>query len=235
MADRNDDFYADDAPADESAEVEKIKLGEAEYTQDELNELVELGGRAKKIQEDHGDLDRFVSEFGRKSQEIGTYKKELEELRAKIEDQKADSPTGELNEFQKEAAKKQISSLLGGEPVTMASLDQWYVSRRAAEKLLEDCNSQEAKIDGSDGRPKFKTSEILQHMTETGIKVPLKAYKDKYEKELDAWKEKELAKEKGTPSFTSERRVDNKEPSQVKPNKDNLSKLVAESLYGPQE
>ena len=40
----------------------------------------------------------------------------------------------------------------------------------------------------SDGKPTTTVDALLEHMEDTGIKIPEKAYKDMYESELDTWK-----------------------------------------------
>jgi hypothetical protein len=137
---------------------------------------------------------------------------------------------------QKVLVKQQLQDILGGEVVTNKQLDEWYSQRRSGERLLEECDDLGSEIDGKDGRPKFDTEVILQHMSETGIKSPMKAYKDKYENELDKWRESELLRAKPNGMVTQEGGgFQSKQPSPVKITKDNLSQLMSEALYGAQE
>ena len=100
------------------------------------------------------------------------------------------------------------------------------------EKLLEECAGLEEEVTGEDGRPKFNTEDMLKHMEETGIKSPMKAYKDKYEKELDEWKESELNKTRGSSLPTLSSMGTNKQPIAPKVTKDNLNEMVREALLG---
>ncbi len=91
----------------------------------------------------------------------------------------------------------------------------------------------EGEINGEDGRPKFTQDEIINYMSETGIKKPLAAYKDKFEKELEAWQTQQLsAKPKGMETLKP---AGQPEPKQPKVNRDNLTQMISEAMYGPQQ
>lgn len=60
----------------------------------------------------------------------------------------------------------------------------------------------EDDIDGSDGRPAFDKVEIAQYMVDEGFRDPAKAYKDKYETELEAWNKKQETEGKEKAPFT---------------------------------
>src|SRR4030042_759119 len=101
------------------------------------------------------------------------------------------------------------------------------MARREGEKLLDDCKDMEGEIDGKDGRPAFKTKEILDHMVLTGIKNPMKAYKDKYEIEIDKWKEQQLRGAKPRGLFTEpSSTAGSKQPPNVRVTRDNLDAMV---------
>lgn len=218
-------------PINPPIEDTKTKVGEKEYTQDELNQMVGIVDRVREIESHHGSLDKVVSDFGRRGEEIGRMKSELETLKTQRQ-----TTTSEWTPEQKTAVKQQIVDILGGEPMTDKQLESWYQNRRSGEKLLEECEHYEGEVDGSDGRPKFDKEKILQHMADTGIRNPMKAYKDKYESELEKWKEGELSKAKGNGMFTQTGANNGaKQPAAVKVTKDNLGQLMSEALYGPQE
>lgn len=224
-----DTFFEDTKKELEQVELpDKIKLGEREYSQDELTKLVDLGSRASEIEKNHGSLDNFVTDYGRTKNKVGAYEKELEELRAKAE---ATQFPSEFTEEQKKNAQDQLSKLLGGQPLTRQEMESWYVNRRQAEKLLDEMEDLSEKIDGSDGRPKFDTSAVLSYMEQNGTKKPLLAYKEMYEKELEEWKQNELAKAKPQGIYSEEETAAIKEPKDVRPSADNLDALLKEALY----
>lgn len=213
------------------APVEKIKLGEREFDQAELDRLVSLGEKAAEIEKNHGSLDKFVSESGRRADEIGRYKKELDELKAK--QPPTETKVGELTPEQIELAKKQLQDLIGGPPVTQSEFAKMYVAMREGERLIDECEGLAKEIDGKDGRPKFDRQEIIDYMSETGIKKPLAAYKDKYEKEIKDWETKQLTTKPKTDATLPPN--GQQDPKVVRPTRDNLQQLIKESLYGPNE
>lgn len=227
MADDTNNFFQEEQKAQE--ELEKIKIGEVEYDPKELEAYVEKGKKVDEYTKKYNtDFDKAWSSYGKTTTENKQLREELDKLKAETQTRQQVAAPGELSEEQIQQAREQARKI---GIVTQGDLDNWYQSRRAAEKLLEECGTHEQEINGEDGRPKFVTEEILTHMQETGIKSPIKAYKDKYETELDKWKESELGKERGhvlptlsTPSLAS------KQPSQPKVTKDNLQQMIREQL-----
>ncbi len=228
MADDDKQFFQEEEQKAEEA-LEKIKVGEAEYDPKELETYVEKGKKVDEYTKKYNtDFDKAWSSYGKTTQENKQLKEDLEKLQAEVQSHRQ-VQTGELTEEQIAQAREQARKI---GIVTEGDLNQWYQSRRAAEKLLEDCSTIQDEITGEDGRPKFVTEEILQHMEETGIKNPLKAYKDKFETELDKWKESELNKEKGSTLPTLNTGGGVKQPKQPVVTKDNLGQMIRESLYG---
>lgn len=233
MADNK--FFSDPEPVKpEAPEPQPITIGEKQYTQDDLTKLVGLGERAAEIEKNYGSFDKFVSESGRRADEIGKYKKQLQEIelqkQAEEEARKSAPPT--LTPEQIEQARRQLTELLGGEPITQANFTKMYVNMRQGEKLIEECDDLAGEINGQDGRPKFDRDEIITYMAETGIKKPLLAYKDKYENEIKQWEAGQLAKESKKMATMEPAGV--AEVRQPKTTKDNLAQMISESLYGPQ-
>jgi hypothetical protein len=190
---QTDEFFQEEEKAQE--ELEKIKIGEVEYEPKELESFIEKGKKVDEYQKKYNtDFDKAWSSYGKTTQENKALKEQLEQLQSQTQ-QRQSTQTGDLSDEQIQQAREQAKKI---GIVTQGDLDAWYQSRRSAEKLLEECKGYEGEISGDDGRPKFNSEEILNHMADTGIKNPLKAYKDKYETELDSWKQKELNKEKGS-------------------------------------
>lgn len=226
------DFFDDGGQSQTETEVQKIFVGDKEYTQDELSRYVGLGKLAEEAETKYNTkIDKVWPEYTRSQQEL----KELRKLKEERETHKApEIPEDEQLRQAREAARKvgivtedAFGDMLG------KSFRQFYVQERAAEKLLEEADSLESKYNGSDGRPKFSSQEILEHMRETGIRNPEKAYKDKYEAELDAWKESQLREAKKPGLVTRSTTVaGGKQPPAVKITSDNLDDLVKQGLRG---
>lgn len=207
----------------------KIKVGEVEYDQAELESLVGLGKLGREMEEKwNTKIDKVYPEYT-KSQNKN---KELEEKLAEKAQASVESGATEgdaLKEAQ-EAARK-LGIVLQDD--FKKGFRDAYLQERAAEKLIERSQSYEKDISGKDGRPAFKTEEILEYMAEEGIKDPMTAYKLKYEKDLDSWKESQLGKAKRPGLATDDSTGSlNKSPKDVRPTTDNLDDLVAEALRG---
>ncbi len=221
---QNDQFFQEEEKAEEA--LEKIKIGEKEYDSKELEDYIEKGKKVDEYTKKYNtDFDKAWSSYGKTTQENKRLQEELDELRKQAEIRQS-VEIGELSQQQIEQAREQAKKI---GIVTQGDLDAWYTSRRAAEKLLEDCRALEDEVNGEDGRPKFTTEEMLAHMQETGIKNPMKAYKDKYETELDTWKQSELNKGKSStlPTLTT---TGAKQPKTVVVTKENIGELVREQL-----
>jgi hypothetical protein len=80
-----DDFFQED----QQGESQKIKVGEKEYTQDELNTLVGLGQIAQEVETRYNTkIDRVYPEFTKSQQKLKTYESEIETLRKEKESSK---------------------------------------------------------------------------------------------------------------------------------------------------
>jgi hypothetical protein len=207
-------------------ELEKIKIGENEYDTKELESFIEKGKKVDEYTKKYNtDFDKAWTLYGKTTQENKSLKEELETLRQTV----IQPQSGDLTVEQIQQAKAQLEKILGGRVVIDKELDERISQREAGKELLTECKGYEKDIDGSDGRPKFDTTDLLQYMQETGVRKPMQAYKLKYESELDAWKQSELNKEKGTnlPTLSTQT---NKQPARVTITKDNIGDLIREQL-----
>lgn len=215
----------------EVEEVEKIKLGESEYSQEELQGMVGLASKVKEYEKNSGtEFEKLTSEFGKRGQTIGDLRKEIDEiknreLQEKVETKQDLSEEEAIRQAQTQADKLGL--------VTKESVNRYVAESLEARDLLDSCKDLSDEINGKDGRPAFKTEEVLTYMRDTGFKNPMKAYKDKYEKEIDTWKEQQFAKRKPANLVTEQStNVGSKQPDPVKVTRDNLESMVKESLWG---
>jgi len=224
------DFFEDkeEKEQNESQSQEKIKLGDREFSQDELDKLVGLGEKAVELESKwNTKIDRLYPEFTKKTQRLAEIEQELEKVKSNPEPA---PQTGDMTPEQEELVRKNLMRILGGKPLTDKEFDTYYLERRNAEKLLEDSNAvvMEAK---ELGKPQTSVEDLLQHMKETGIKNPAKAYKDMFEGELDQWKEAQLKKVKPQGLTTqSSSSAGSKQPNPIRPNRNNLGELLSASL-----
>lgn len=196
---------------DEGAETtptETVKIGEQEYTQEEITDLVKAGMSYRELKEEFPETD-----FKELHKGFTQARQELAELKKAKEAEQADPQDRERY--------KQIDQFL----------DDPYVEKKLSEKLaqkareeIEDRQFQELldkledELDGKDGRPKFNRREVLIYGKEHGIINPRVAYKDMHEKELEDWTVKNAISKKPKATY-SERRsgVGSKLPTPKEP------------------
>ena len=215
----------------EVAEAQTIKLGEKEYSQDELNRLVELGNIAEEAEKKYNTkIDRVWPEYGRTQTRVKELEQQLEEARKP----KIQLPANEeqaIREAKDAARKLGLVTNDDFNDYMNKSFKDMYRQEREAERLLDDVKGLEKEMDGKDGRPRFDAEAVLSHMAQTGINDPNKAYKDMYEKELDAWKMKQFGRKPGMTTATGGAAA--KAPAFKKPtNEEELNRMVAEMLAG---
>ena len=193
-----DDFFkkeeekVEDKPQ-EITEPEKVKVGEKEYTQEELSRLVGLGELGAELETKWNTrLDRLYPEYTEATKERAELRKFKEEQEAKLTEEKAKK--GE--ELTPEEIKKQaLAEAEGLGLVHSGNINNFIAQFLSARDLLDDAETVLESAKG-EGKPQTSVEDLLAYMDQTGIKSPEKAYKDKYEKELDTWKEEQLAKVK---------------------------------------
>ena len=96
------------------------------------------------------------------------------------------------------------------------------------QKLLGDVNNVISEAETS-GKPKISAEDLLVHMQETGIKSPAKAYKDKFETELDSIRDEKLKSIKPEGLYTTQTSTAGaKAPQPVSLTKENLSQQLAD-------
>jgi hypothetical protein len=230
------DFFEDktEGEAKEVEEaLEKIKIGDEEYDPKEVQSLIQLGKIGREAEEKfHTKIEKVWPEYTKNQQklkELELKAQENDQLRQQliqIQTQSQQPAYNQLPQDQKELIKKQLEDIYGGPILTQTQLDQ----KEQVKSLLTECSGLETKYNGEDGRPKFVTQDILEHMEKEGFRSPEKAYKDLHEAEIDEWKSKQLQSKKGTGFYTQPSGSTAKSPSPVKVTKDNLSELVAEMV-----
>ena len=174
-------------------EIEKVKVGEKEYTQEELSSVVGLGETAREFETKwNRKIDQFYPDYTQKSQRLAEFEKKEKEaedvkLKEKVETKQELSP-----EEVKKIALEEADKL---DLIHKGNINQYIASFLQARDLIDDAEGIIAQAD-EDGKPKTTVNDLLAYMEETGIKSPEIAYKNKFESELDEWKSKQLDKVK---------------------------------------
>lgn len=232
----SDSFFKNQEPEPEKVETpvsDKIKLGEEEFTTDELQDLVKLGRIGREAEEKFNtSIDKVWPSYTKTTQELKEKSERLEQLEREALNKKAESGQ-QLSDDELAQRAREEARRLG--LVTREELDNYFESkasaREQAQMLLTDCRGLEKEIDGTDGRPAFKTNEMLEYMQETGIKNPTSAYKQKFESQLDKWKEEKLASNKGSGFPTIESSSAGSEklpPDKIPKNPEELHKALSD-------
>ena len=227
---------------EEDGDSTKIKIGETEYTMDELAGLVADGQFKREVEtKQNTKLDRVMGEYTKLSQDRASWEDERADyLKLKQERDEAAARNNNNTQWSEDqiAQAKREAKALGlftkedVEEYVSQNFPKYYVQQREADRMLERMESLQSEIDGKDGRPKFQMDEILEHIKATGIKDPLKAYKDKFEGELDAWKEEKLvgSRREGLRTQTGSS-AGGKQPQEVRPTRENFGRLLKEALH----
>lgn len=236
-ADAGDDTTQQDTP--QVTEPEKIKVGEVEYDPQELDKLVNLGKLGQEMQTKYNtDFQKVWPEYTRSRQELKEAKEAREELeKFKKEQEEAKNEGQEMDPSavaQAQQAARKLKILMDDDvdAKIVPKFRTWYQQERATERLLDGCKGLEKTLDGKDGRPAFRTEEILQYMSDTGIKDPELAYKAKYEPQIDQWKADQFSKGKRPGMATITDGATTKTPKPVKVTRDNVDELMSQALEG---
>lgn len=230
-----DDFFKKEETTEEKPEgqVEEqeelsdtIKVGEEEYSQDELQKMVGLGKVASELETKwNTDINRLFPEYTKLSQEKKDWVKEKEELSKKPEPVEEE---GGEDEIQQAVAKLKELGFVSKDDIDR-EVSGKVLSVLSAKELLAETESL-VKKQASQGNPKLSSEELLGYMQDTGIKDPGFAYRMKFEKELDEIKEKKLSgiKPKG---FVTEEAGGGEKVPQPKPlTRHNITEALSEVL-----
>lgn len=224
MADKFFEDQQTEEPIEEAPQT--IKLGEKEYTQDELEYLVGLGEVGREAEEKYKikidgvwpNLQRTINE-----------KRDLEQKLAELEQSKTTTSQPLTEDLRKQALEQ--AEALGIGP---NSIREAIRTELAAKDLINDVQNVIGKAE-DEGNPTTSIDRILSHMQETGIKNPEKAYKDLFEEELDKIKEQKLQSLRPSGMVTTQQSTaGSKQPAPAQPPKNHseLERAVMEALAG---
>lgn len=203
--------------AEDSKTEEKIKIGEVEYSTQEVDDLMGAGKRLKEMEEKQGQpVDDILKSWGRRGEEIGNYKKQVEELNSKVAElskppkKEGEALTEAEIEVQVKAEAKKYGLLTSEEARDLAT--EIYNNNRAGEKLLSR-TSRVLKEAKKDGRPVVEVEKLLEFMANPdNPKDPQNAYDIMFKKELKDWETAQVGKLKNKGMATETGTSANKEP-----------------------
>mgnify|MGYP001616044471 CR=1 FL=1 len=226
-----------DEPKKEEMEPQdtKVKVGEKEYSQDELSQLVGLGETAQEFETKwNRKIGDFYPDYTQKSQKLAEFEKaEADRQRAELQ-AKADA-----NELSPEESRRLVLQQAKEYGLLTKDELEGEVNARVANAMAakEIINTTGEVINQAveKGQPKTSVEDLLKYMDENGIRNPASAYKLKFEAEIDKWKEDKLSGMKPKGLETQEGSTAGaKQPEAVKPvhSREELNNRVGEFLKG---
>lgn len=231
--------------SDENNIPESIKLGETEYTPEQLNELVGYGQKYKEFETKYDtNPEKAWSAYGKMSNEVSGLREKAtkaEKLEAELADIKSQKPAkdedytpGQVLEAQ-QALKK-----LGGvtkEDIPALLKEHGFVKKEDVEqefetrKLVDKFGKLSQSYDGKDGRPRFDQDEMVAYMRRTNITDPEIAYKAKFQEELAEFRAQKIAEEKYPQLKTLNKGAGDKQPKVDPVTRDNINQKLMEVMY----
>ncbi len=214
--------------------VEKIKLGEEEYTQDELKKLVGLGKIGLESEEKFKTpLDKVWPTTQKVINENQELRKQLEEIK-NAETQKKVNEGQQLSpEEQDRLVREQLKKykVVFEEDFQSRSREE-FAKNQAVANLLGDTAEAIEKYKNDYGI-QTQVDDVLKYMDENGLKNPDKAIKLMFEDKIDQVKEQKLKsiKPQGMTTLPTSQ-AGGKQPEEVKVTKDNLETSLHEFLQG---
>ena len=228
-----DDFFDDkkEETTETTETPEKIKVGEREFTQEELDRRIGLSDIALEAEEKYNrPISKFWPEYTKQNQELTNLQKENEQLK-----QTRFTPQTTIDPTDEEKVASQVKETLGKYGYAPMKDVEERARAIASEvvsgyKMLEDVNKVVAK-EAADGNPQISSEDLLAYMQEKNNNDPEFSYKMKFEKELDSIKEKKLAGIKGTPLVTDAvSTAGAKVPNKIKVTRDNFQQVLNEYM-----
>jgi hypothetical protein len=226
-----DDFFAGEEPVKEPEVPEKIKIGEKEFTQEELSGLVGLGEKAKELEEKwNTKIDKLYPEYTKKTQKLSEVEGKLQEYETEKQRREQEVLRAKPELTPEEQTKLIKEELKKYDVITKEDVNTYIANFMAGKELIGDIDSlvSEAK---EDGKPTTSREELLTYMDENGIKNPEAAYKLMFEPELKEWEKKQVDKLKSPKMEVQEgSTAGGKSPAPVKVTRDNVQELLRAAL-----
>ena len=219
-------------PVIENTEPEKIKVGEKEYTQDELQSLVGLGEMGREAEEKYNvKLDKVWPNLQQTINDKLELQKQLEDERAA----KAAAAAPQAPVADQEIAQKAKEELARLGYVNKDEIQKIVNDTVSAHNLIKDANSMISE-QVANGNPNTTIQDLFAYMdghnpTQTRYSSPEKAYKDMFEEEVRANNDRKIEslKQPGMVTINSST-AGSKAPAPQKITKDNLQDALHAAL-----
>ena len=217
-------------PEEVVEEPEKIKLGEKEYTQDELSKLVGLGETANELETKwNTKIDRLYPEYTKATQD----KKELEAKLKEYEEKQVESKVQSGAELTPEELAKQTRAELrkvGG--ITTEDVNDYIYRALEARDLKEDIEAV-VETNKAAGKPETDFEGLVGYMQTSGVRNPQDAYDLMFKNELKEWERKQIdsIKRPGMVTEDTSTAGAKQPPQRVAITKENILDQLDEALF----
>ena len=179
--------------AKDEIKPELVKVGEKEYTQEELSRKVGLGELADELESKwNTKIDRLYPEYTKSTQELSELRKYKENQEALATEAKAKKGEELTPEETKKQALTQADEL---GLVHSGNVNKFIASYLSARDLIDN-TEQVVEEAQKVGKPKISAQDMLTYMDETGVKNPSDAYDLKFKPEIKKWEQEQLNKVK---------------------------------------
>lgn len=221
------DFLEENTPTQD----QKFTIGDKEYTQDQLNDLISKGNQYTEIESKFNTkLDRVVPDYTRASQEAA----ELRSKVAEYEKERLDQKATQGNLSQEELIKRAKMEAQGIGLMTDENTPELVRREIEAYRLNDAVNSQ---VDGLSKMGISANPDIIKRYMSamSGDRVDLdEAVRDLYGPQVKLFQEQELLKNKPSGLYTESGSNSGsfRLPENVKVNDGNLADLFREAIGG---
>ena len=228
---------------DEETKVEEpttVKVGEKQYTQEELGQLVGLGETAREYETKwNRPISQFYPDYTQKSQKLADLEradadrtKQAEEQKQRELEDKAKAGDQLSPEETRRVALQQARELgIVTKEDFSAEVNKAVANALAGKQLIDDVTVVLTEAEEK-GQPKASVDDLLRYMDENGVKNPGKAYRLMFEEQIDKWKEEKLKgiKPAGMITQTGSTAGSKAPPPEQPITRDNLAQAIRESL-----
>ena len=187
-----DNFYQESQQPIQQAtqEPSTIKLGDKEYSQQDLERLVGLGQTAAELEDKwNTKIDRLYPEYTQSRQKLSEYEKREQTRQLQEQQQRYQQPNYQPSQEELRQQALAEADRLG--LIHQGNISQYVMNYMQANQLISDADAIASEAE-SEGKPRTTAADIISYMDENGIRNPETAYKLMYERELDEWKERQL-------------------------------------------
>ena len=211
-------------------EPEKIKLGEKEYSQDELSKLVGLGETANELETKwNTKIDRLYPEYTKATQDRKELEDKIKEFETKQVETKVQSGAELTEEEVKQNARAEAKKL---GLISVDDVNDYIYRALAARDLNEDI---EAVIETNKvaGKPETNFEDLIGYMQTSGVRNPQDAYDLMFKNEVKEWERKQIdsIKKPGMVTEDTSTAGAKQPPQRVAITKENIQNQLDEVLF----